>query len=293
MKNECNVVRDLLPMYIDGVVSEDSRELVEEHVAQCHACKVIYAQMKDALPENGTQRDRQEFEQAARKLKIRRKRRTAFKVLLGGILGVFLLTVGLSFIRNYIYDMPLSEYSVSLSRMRNSNAVIMTIKVANGSYYHGYSTHLREDGVLELRLQKGLLGNDSGNETKIFSELWGRWEDGQWLSNIDTPYVFARKDGNGNEQLIYEPSQDIPYCSQEMEDYYKAEAELQQFTYSLAWRTMSSDDYDERYWELNSKVAQLRGAVPEWAADPSHGYYYALPFAPLPTPIPDLATEDE
>lgn len=274
MKNECNIVRDLLPMYIDGVVSEDSRELVEEHVAQCHACKVIYAQMKDALPENGAQQDRREFERAARKLKVRRKRRTVFKVLLGAILGVFLLTAGLHFVHDYRYDMPLSEYSVSLSRMRSSNAVIMTIKVANSSYYHGHSENRDENGVRVLRLHKGLIGSNDFNETRVFSEICGRWENGQWLEGIDTPVTYKRVDVDGNEQLIYEPYQDIPYCSQEMEDYYKAEQELRQFDRSWAWQTMSHEEFDERYWELTTKVSQLRDAVPEWAADQSRDYYF-------------------
>ena len=32
MKNECDVVRDLLFSYIDGVLSQTSKELVEEHL---------------------------------------------------------------------------------------------------------------------------------------------------------------------------------------------------------------------------------------------------------------------
>ena len=135
MKNECNVVRDLLPMYIDGVVSEDSRELVEEHVAQCHACKVIYAQMKDALPENGTQRDRQEFEQAARKLKIRRKRRTVVKVVAGVIAGFVLMLIAFSALENYYVPVGPGEYTATLIQTQADGAVYMdfyTIRRAVG-----------------------------------------------------------------------------------------------------------------------------------------------------------------
>lgn len=37
--NKCNVIRDLLPLYADEVCSEDSREVVEEHLANCKECK--------------------------------------------------------------------------------------------------------------------------------------------------------------------------------------------------------------------------------------------------------------
>ena len=34
---KCEVIRDLLPLYSDGVCSEESRRLTEEHLAQCGA----------------------------------------------------------------------------------------------------------------------------------------------------------------------------------------------------------------------------------------------------------------
>ncbi len=37
--NKCNVIKDLLPLYADEVCSEDSREMVEEHLASCKDCK--------------------------------------------------------------------------------------------------------------------------------------------------------------------------------------------------------------------------------------------------------------
>lgn len=39
MKTHCNVIQDLLPLYSDGVCSKESRELVEEHLRTCAACR--------------------------------------------------------------------------------------------------------------------------------------------------------------------------------------------------------------------------------------------------------------
>lgn len=36
--NECNIIKDLLPLYIDDVLSEDSREMVEKHLKECAKC---------------------------------------------------------------------------------------------------------------------------------------------------------------------------------------------------------------------------------------------------------------
>lgn len=47
----CEVIRDLIPLYVDGCCSENTRTLVEEHLAVCPACKEEYALMKGAFAE--------------------------------------------------------------------------------------------------------------------------------------------------------------------------------------------------------------------------------------------------
>lgn len=39
MKRKCNIILDLLPLYVDDVVSDDTREFVEDHLAQCEDCR--------------------------------------------------------------------------------------------------------------------------------------------------------------------------------------------------------------------------------------------------------------
>ena len=39
MKLSCNVIRDLLPLYRDGVCADETRTLVEEHLAGCASCR--------------------------------------------------------------------------------------------------------------------------------------------------------------------------------------------------------------------------------------------------------------
>ena len=34
MKNSCDVIRDLLPLYADDACSQESRRVVEEHLAE-------------------------------------------------------------------------------------------------------------------------------------------------------------------------------------------------------------------------------------------------------------------
>lgn len=39
MKIACNVILDLLPLYVEKITSEESNELVEEHIATCESCR--------------------------------------------------------------------------------------------------------------------------------------------------------------------------------------------------------------------------------------------------------------
>ncbi|WOO36761.1 zf-HC2 domain-containing protein [Anaerocolumna sp. AGMB13020] len=50
MKIACEIIRDLLPLYHDGVCSMESRELVEEHLTECGSCSGELLAMDTVLP---------------------------------------------------------------------------------------------------------------------------------------------------------------------------------------------------------------------------------------------------
>lgn len=49
MKIECNVIKDLLPLYLDDCCSDESKYLVNEHLAECEICKDSYNHMKVSI----------------------------------------------------------------------------------------------------------------------------------------------------------------------------------------------------------------------------------------------------
>lgn len=46
MKLSCNVIQDLLPLYHDGVCSEESKTLVDEHLEGCADCRDVLRTLK-------------------------------------------------------------------------------------------------------------------------------------------------------------------------------------------------------------------------------------------------------
>ncbi len=51
MKNECNIVRDLLPLYIENMVSAETKEFVEAHLSKCPECNELYLSMTEKSAE--------------------------------------------------------------------------------------------------------------------------------------------------------------------------------------------------------------------------------------------------
>ena len=70
MKNSCDVIRDLLPLYADDACSADSRRLVDEHLAECTECSGILKRLQNNEIENDLQMEKQDvIEYGAKKFR--------------------------------------------------------------------------------------------------------------------------------------------------------------------------------------------------------------------------------
>lgn len=99
----CEVIRDLLPLYVDGVCSEESKAAVEAHLESCESCKAEYQRLLDAekmIPEqemNLTQAEEKQIKALRRVKRNLNKRRVlavvlTAVVLLGIGIGLYMLT---------------------------------------------------------------------------------------------------------------------------------------------------------------------------------------------------------
>ncbi len=53
MTISCDLVRDLLPLYDDNVISEDGHKIVSVHLSRCAACRAYHKQVTElALADN-------------------------------------------------------------------------------------------------------------------------------------------------------------------------------------------------------------------------------------------------
>ncbi len=49
MKNECSIIRDILPLYVESMVSEDTSEFVKEHLEVCPACRAELEKLREPV----------------------------------------------------------------------------------------------------------------------------------------------------------------------------------------------------------------------------------------------------
>ena len=49
MKLSCEVIKDLLPLYVENITSDDSNQLIQEHLPECPACSAYEQELKGGI----------------------------------------------------------------------------------------------------------------------------------------------------------------------------------------------------------------------------------------------------
>ena len=101
--NKCNVIKDLLPLYADEVCSEDSKEMVEEHLASCKDCtqELEDYRYNTGLPEVSA-------DVAIKKFKKKMSKKNLIKIAVSVVICVAVLLGG-------IYTLFIPEFTVPYS----------------------------------------------------------------------------------------------------------------------------------------------------------------------------------
>ena len=112
MKMECEVIRDLLPLYADDACSEQSRFLVDEHLAECADCRGMLLRLRETSIETSLQTEKNTvIEYGAKKF----KRRSS---LVGTVIaGVFMIPILVCLIVNLASGHSLDWFFVVLASL--------------------------------------------------------------------------------------------------------------------------------------------------------------------------------
>ena len=47
MSDKCNIIKDILPLYVEDMVSTDTKEFVREHLEHCAECHAEFERMRE------------------------------------------------------------------------------------------------------------------------------------------------------------------------------------------------------------------------------------------------------
>ncbi|MBR6322442.1 MAG: zf-HC2 domain-containing protein [Lachnospiraceae bacterium] len=95
---QCDIVQDLLPLYAEDMVSDNSKKMIEEHLPGCEACTEVYERLKAPAPQLDLHKDEAE---SLKKFEKKRKMRLGWKIALiviGAVIVQNLLLFGLVFL---------------------------------------------------------------------------------------------------------------------------------------------------------------------------------------------------
>lgn len=102
MTYPCGIIRDLLPLYIDDVCNEESKQAVENHLSECEKCRNYYNSMKSTEGFVAKEIDNSEDMKMANNLKnvkskINKKIRN---IVLGAVAAMVFVIVGVTLLFN-------------------------------------------------------------------------------------------------------------------------------------------------------------------------------------------------
>ena len=125
---DCDVIRDLLPLYADDACSEKTRALVNEHLLDCAECRDVLQKLKETEIENHLKDEKDAVIQYG--LTQFKKRTAAVGSAVSGILIVPIL------ICLYVFGSPLGWMDIVLSSLCVAASVsVVPIMVQEDKYF--------------------------------------------------------------------------------------------------------------------------------------------------------------
>jgi len=127
MSKQCKIVEDLLPLYHDGVCSEESRELVDAHLVQCEDCRKTLEVIDSELLSPATKDSDIDLLKSITAKILLSKRKALIKgviITLALILTIFLYNSILWYAQEYTYYTPFTEGLSPISPDPTSDVVL-------------------------------------------------------------------------------------------------------------------------------------------------------------------------
>lgn len=173
---KCEMIRDLLPLYIDGLTSKESNQEIEKHLKNCEECQKYYQEMTGGI-DNFSVITNEEIEDVNLIKKIKKKnRRKALGIFVGAfILSGVLMGVGFHLTHGVaMYENAILNYGVQ------GDTAYLTLQGKPG-YELNFSGATDENkSSLKVMYARNIWGNDK-NMVRLEGESNRSGEPHQWI----------------------------------------------------------------------------------------------------------------
>jgi len=113
MKNECSIVRDLLPLMTENMVSEETAEFMKEHIEKCPGCRAEKEKLAEAILDLISEKDSDDTK-ALKKI----KKRLLTKRVITSLISVILALAIVCTLGYYVLfvGVPLEYHEVTIEK---------------------------------------------------------------------------------------------------------------------------------------------------------------------------------
>ena len=189
MKLPCKVIEDMLPMYYDGVCSEESTALVEEHLKECPHCSHILSELRSDIV--APQKNVDDLKPLKKLQKSYKKKKTHWLIAI----VVILLLIPVAFLVGAGQNQPPAEFTKEQAiAYANEFMACLTEKDYAKAYTYWNIEEEKRDLVSGKFLTEEDLANFEADGLKKFCEggekleSWGGITDVQFVKISDPSY---------------------------------------------------------------------------------------------------------
>lgn len=176
----CAVVRDLLPLYHDGVVSNDTGELIEEHLENCESCRneLNSIRAEETIEGNLIEQDKKSsFKEFRDGVKTLRRNGTVRGLLIAAVVvGIFI--GGIAFLSNETIvkiapsDLQISDVCRCDLGVNGGDAIVFSYRMDwTGSYSITFG-HNSDPGELNILIKRTALGGKKESNARNGREFY-------------------------------------------------------------------------------------------------------------------------
>lgn len=111
----CDIIKDLLPGYIDGILSETGTNVIKEHLERCEDCRLTCGTMTEKLPEEAEAESLRKEQAALNGFKKLRWRTRKLKLAAGIAAGLLVFCLSAVLMKVYVTGSVVSSGPVEIT----------------------------------------------------------------------------------------------------------------------------------------------------------------------------------